>query len=141
VKAVRHDHRLPTARFRRVVKAGLTLPGVVLAARYDGSTVLKVAGCFMAGLASHPSAEPDSLVIRAEPEARALWLEEAPDVYYLTEYYGRYPLVLIRLSKVEPAALRELLALSWRLTLEKARPRRPTERAANPRSILPRRAP
>lgn len=89
----------------------------------------------MAGLAGHPSAEPDSLVIRAEPEERELWLEEAPAVYYLTEHYARYPVVLVRLSKVEPQALRELLAVSWRLTLEKARPRRPADRAATSRSL------
>ena len=131
MRPVRQYRRLTTARFRRVVQAGLTLPGVALATRYDGSPVLRLAGCFMAAPASRPSAEPDSLVIRDDPEERALWLEEAPDVYYLTEYYRRYPLVLVRLSKVEPSALRELLALSWRLTIPKT-PRRRTERARPP---------
>ena len=141
MRPVRQYRRLTTARFRRVVQAGLTLPGVALATRYDGSPVLRLAGCFMAAPASHPSAEPDSLVIRADPEERALWLEEAPDVYYLTDFYRRYPLVLVRLTRVAPSALRDLLASSWRLTARKARPHRRTERAAKPRSILPRLAP
>ena len=141
MKRVRHDRPLTPPSFRRVVQAGLTLPGVTLATRYDGSPVLRLAGCFMAAPASHPSAEPDSLVIRADPEERALWLEEAPDVYYLTDFYRRYPLVLVRLTRVAPSALRDLLASSWRLTARKARPHRRTERAAKPRSILPRLAP
>jgi hypothetical protein len=77
--------RLLTAMFRRVVKAALTLPGVALATQYDGSPALRLAGCCMAAGRSHPSAEPGFLVIRADPEERALWLEETPDVYYLAE--------------------------------------------------------
>lgn len=68
-------------------------------------------------------------------------LEEAPDVYYLPDAYRRYPLVLVRLTRVVPSALHELLASPWRLTARKARPHRWTERAARPRSILPRLAP
>ena len=42
-----------------VVKAvGLTLPDVEAATKYDGSPVLKRGGSFMAGIATHPSAEP-----------------------------------------------------------------------------------
>lgn len=77
----------------------------------------------MAALASHPSAEPDSLVIRADPDERALWVGEAPDVYYLTDFYRRHPVVLVRLANVTPSALRDLLASSWRLTVPKTRAR------------------
>lgn len=71
--------------FRRVVREALTRPGVALETRYDGSPVLRLEGCFLAAPASHPSASADSLVVRADPDARALWLEEAPDTYYVTE--------------------------------------------------------
>ena len=46
--------------------AGLTLPDIEAATRYDGSPILEAGGCFVAGLASHPSAEPGSLVVRAD---------------------------------------------------------------------------
>lgn len=121
--------RLATPQFRRVVRVALTLPDVELATRYDGAPVLRLGDCFMAGPASHPSAERDSLVVRADPDARALWLEDAPDAYYVTEYYGRYPLVLVRVAHLNDAALRDVLATSWRLTLRKARPRRAGGRA------------
>jgi hypothetical protein len=82
------------------------LPNVEAATKYDGSPVLKVGGRFMAGLATHPSAEPDTLVVRHGLEEREWLLEEAPETYYLTDYYRRYPLVLVRLSRIEPEALR-----------------------------------
>ena len=49
---------------------GLALPDVEATIKHDGSPVLKVDGMFMAGLAMHPSAEPDTLVVRARLEDR-----------------------------------------------------------------------
>jgi hypothetical protein len=110
-----------SSSFDVVEKIGLALPGVEAATRYDGSRVLKVAGVFMAGLATHSSAEPNTLVVRAGLDERESFIEEAPDTYYLTEYYRRYPLVLVRLERVTREALRELLSSSYRLTLPKTR--------------------
>ena len=124
--------RLQSNAFDIVNKVGLTLPDVEVATRYDGSPVLKVAGVFMAGLATHSSAEPNTLVIRADPEARELFIEEAPDTYYLTDYYRRYPLVLVRLEQVNHETLRELLSSSHRLTLPKTRLRPRVRRPPKP---------
>src|SRR5437867_357449 len=112
------------ASFEMVKEVGLALPDVEAAIRYDGSPVLKVRGCFMAGLATHPSAEPAMLVVRVDLEERAWLLEDAPETYCVTDYYRKYPLVLVRLSRVDRDALRDLLAVSWRLTAKKARKRR-----------------
>ena len=109
--------------FDKVRRAGLTLPGVEAATRYDGSPVLRVGGAFMAGFASHPSAEPGTLVVRVRPEDRVHLLDEAPETYYVTEYYAPHPVVLARLSRLDEAALHDLLAVSRRLTLPKARGR------------------
>jgi len=110
--------------FDIVRNVGLTLPDVEATTKYDGSPVLKVDGMFMAGLATHPSAEPDTLVVRAGLEERDRLVEDAPETYYLTDYYRSYPLVLVRLSCVEPDALHDLLSVSWRMTMAKARKRR-----------------
>jgi hypothetical protein len=118
------DRRKRTDAFDIVRTVGQTLPDVEATTRYDGSPVLKVAGCFMAGLATHGSAEPNTLVVRADFEDRQWLIEDAPDTYYLTDYYRRYPLILVRLSRVDRAALRDLLSVSWRLTVAKARPSR-----------------
>jgi hypothetical protein len=104
-----------------IVRAvGLTLPGVLAATKYDGSPALQVGGCFMAGLAMHPSAQPDTLVVRVCVEERHMLLEDAPEPYYLTDYYRPHPVVLVRLANVDRDALHDLLAVSRRLTLEKA---------------------
>jgi hypothetical protein len=108
------------AAFDAVSAVGRTLPDVEAAIRYDGSPVLKAAGCFMAGLATHPSAEPGTLVVRVNLEDRRLLLEEAPETYYMTDSYQRYPVVLARLSRLDREALRDLLAISWRLTIAKS---------------------
>ena len=114
----------PADTFETVRTVGLTLPDVEATTRYDGSPVLKVHGIFMAGLASHPSAEPATLVVRVAFEEREWLMEDAPDTYYVTDYYRRYPLVLVRLSRLDRDALRDLLSVSRRLAAAKAR-RRP----------------
>jgi hypothetical protein len=133
--------RRPTNAFEIVRRIGLTLPDVEAATRYDGAPVLKVAGVFMAGLATHASAEPDTLVVRADLEDRESFIEDAPDTYYLTDFYRRYPLVLVRLKRVGRDALRELLMLSHRLTMPKTRlrqrRRRPSGKPIHSRSPWP----
>ena len=114
---------ISTDAFETVKAVGLTLPDVEATTKYDGSPVLKLGGCFMAGLAMHPSAEPDTLVVRVGDEEREWLIEDAPETYYLTDYYRRYPLVLVRLSRIDRDALRDLLSVSWRLTAAKVRKR------------------
>jgi hypothetical protein len=124
--------------FAIVKSVGLALPGVEATVRYDGSPVLKAGGCFLAGLATHPSAEPGSLVVRMDPEERTLLLEDAPETYYVTDDYRRHPVVLVRLSRIDRDALRDVLTVSWRLTLAKARDRRkPGGRARTRGAVTP----
>lgn len=129
---MKHDWKDP---FDAVRDVGLTMPGVVASTKYDGSPVLKMRGCFMAGLATHESAEADTLVVRSGLEERDRLIEDAPDAYYLTDYYRGHPLVLVRLSHVDRHALRDLLCVSWRMAAAKVGKRRvaaKTTRAARP---------
>lgn len=112
--------------FDIVRTVGLGLPDVEAATKYDGSQMLKVHGRFMAGIATHRSAEPGTLVVRYDVEARASLLEEAPESYYVTDYYQPYPVVLVRLSRIDRDALHDLLSVSRRLTLPKTRRARHT---------------
>lgn len=41
--------------------------------------------------------------------------------YYVTDHVRRYPIVLVRLSRIDRDALRDLLSVSWWLTSAKAR--------------------
>jgi hypothetical protein len=129
--------QLVTAAFDIVRTVGLALPDVEATTKYDGSPVLRVDGIFMAGLAMHPSAEPGTLVVRAGLEERERLVEDAPEAYYLTDYYRSYPLVLVRLSRVEPDALHDLLSVSLRLATAKARKRRSPLHSADRSSLAP----
>jgi hypothetical protein len=120
----RPTRQKPADAFDAVRTVGLALPDVQTAMKYDGSPVLKAGGIFMAGLATHCSAEPETLVVRMGFEERAWLLEDAPETYYVTDYYRSYPVVLVRLSRVDRGALRDLLSVSWRLALAKSRKRR-----------------
>jgi hypothetical protein len=129
-RALSAPTRKAAKAFDVVRVVGLELPEVEATTRYDGSPVLKIGGCFMAGLASHRSAEPGSLVARVDVEERERLLEDAPETYYVTDYYRPYPIVLVRLAHIDRDALRDLLSVSWRLTVAKgrrSRPRRPRE--------------
>ncbi len=130
MKKLRLAKQPVSTAFDLVKLAGLALPNVAADTKYDGSPVLRVAGIFMAGLAMHPSAEPDTLVVRAALDDRDRLVEDAPETYYLTPYYRSYPLVLVRLSGVQPDALGDLLAVSWRLAIAKAPARRRAADAA-----------
>lgn len=114
---------MTTDPFAAVRAIGLTLPDVVAEIRYDGSPVLKAGGSFMAGLATDESAEAGTLVVRCGVDDRRLLLEDAPETYYVTDFYAKYPLVLVRLCEVTDDALRDLLSVSRAMALEKSRRR------------------
>lgn len=116
--------RSPSTSWNAVRSVGLGLPGVEAAIRYDGASILKVDGRFMAGLATHPSAEPDTLVVKFDVDERQPLLEDAPEIYYLTDYYRPYPVLLARLARLDADALRDLLSVSRRTVLRKSARRR-----------------
>jgi len=86
-----------------------------------GQPALKVRGKMFACVPSHKSAEPDSLAVRTDFEQRAELLAADPDVYYITEHYEGYPAVLVRLSRVQPDVLKDLLAMAHRVVLRDTR--------------------
>ena len=83
------------------------------------SPCFKALGKLMACIAIHKSAEPDTLAVRVDFDSRAAMIEEAPDIYYLTDHYVDYPFVLVRMNRIEPQALKDLLGMAWRLSTTK----------------------
>jgi len=84
--------------FDTVRNIGLTFPGVEESTAY-GSPVLKVHGKILAGIA----------VNRSDPE-----------VYYVTDHYVGNA-VLVRLSRVNPSVLRDLLGMAYKFVTRNAR--------------------
>jgi hypothetical protein len=100
-----------TINFDTVRKIGLALPGVEESTAY-GSPALKVRGKLLACVPTHRSAEPGSLAVRIDFDTRAELLAADPDVYYVTDHYLNYTSVLVRLSRVTPDVLRDLLGMA-----------------------------
>jgi hypothetical protein len=94
-----------------VRKIDLALPGVQESTAY-GAPALKVRGKLLACVPTHRSAEPGSLAVRVGFDDRAELLAAAPDVYYVTDHYLNYSAVLVRLSRVTPDVLRDLLGMA-----------------------------
>jgi|ERR1022692_3541379 hypothetical protein len=100
-----------TISFDAVRKIGLTLPGVEESTAY-GAPALKVRGRLLACVPTHRSAEPGSLAVRVDFDDRAELLAAAPNVYYVTDHYLGYSAVLVRMSRVTPDVLRDLLGMA-----------------------------
>jgi hypothetical protein len=99
--------------FKRVEAIGRTLPDVEVTTTW-GKAALKVRGRMFVCMASHKSAEPDTMVVMMDFATRDMLIEEDPAVYYLKEHYVGYPCVLVRLSRVHPDALRDLVVSAHR---------------------------
>ena len=97
--------------FDTVRDTGLTLPGVEQSTAF-GAPALKIRGKLMACLPTHRSAEPDSVLLRVGFGDRSELLAAAPDVYYVTDHYVGYTAVLVRMSRVTPDLLRDLLGMA-----------------------------
>ncbi len=116
-----------TISFDTVRDIALTLPGVEESTAY-GVPALKVNGKLMASVPANRSAEPASLVVRVDLDDRAELLAGDPAVYYVTDHYVGYSAVLVRLSRVTPDALRDLLGMAYKFVTRKAAPRLPARK-------------
>src|SRR5207237_7071107 len=84
-----------------------------------GSPALKIRGKLLACIPVHRSAEADSVAVRIDFARRDELSNTAPDVYYLTDHYVNYPVVLVRLSRIHADARRALLRMAWRFVATK----------------------
>src|SRR5258708_7499613 len=117
-----------TIKIHTVRRIGLWLPGVEETTAY-GQPGLKIRGKLLACLPAHRSAEPGSLVVRVEFDDRAELLAAAPDAYYVTDHYVGYNAVLVRLSRVSPDMLRDLLGMAYKFVAKSAAPRSPAAKS------------
>jgi hypothetical protein len=106
--------------FKAVESIGRTLPDVEVTTAY-GQPSLKVHGKMFVCIASHKSAEPNTLVVMMDFVDRDALIEDDPGTYYLKDHYVNYPCVLVRLSRVHPDALRDLVIGAHRFVSAKAR--------------------
>ena len=98
------------AAFEAVRRIALALEKVEEGTSY-GTPAFKVSGELFVRM--HQDGE--SLVVRTDFEQREELMVADPETYYITEHYLNYEWILIRLSRVQPDALRDLIRMAWRL--------------------------
>jgi len=96
--------------FDTVRDVARALDGAVEGTSY-GTPAFRVRGTLFLRLRE----DGDSLVVRMEHGERDDLLAADPETYYITDHYLDYPWILVRLSRVHPDALRDLLRSAWRL--------------------------
>jgi hypothetical protein len=120
--------------FDTVRSIGLSLPDVEEGTAY-GSPALKLRGKLLTCLPTHRSAEPNSLAVSIEFDKRSVLMASVPETYYFTDHYRNYPIVLVRLSRIGPDELRNLLELAWQFVDAQTRGRgRSARKRGEPRS-------
>ncbi len=101
--------RTAGATFEQFRAIALALPGVEEGSSY-GTPGFRVKKRFMARLR-----EEDVLVLTPVDEIeKEFLLDTQPETYFITDHYRGYPAILIRLSQVHIADLRDLVERSWR---------------------------
>jgi hypothetical protein len=114
--------------FDAAIAIGRALPDVEVTTTW-GASALKVRGKLFACVAINKSAEPNSMVVRMDMAQRDLLIEEDPATYYLTDHYVDYPCVLVRLSRVSPESLRDLISGAHRFISATAPAKRRSSRS------------
>jgi hypothetical protein len=102
--------------FDDIRKLALTWPEVEDSTSY-GTAALKVRKKLLARLRE----DGDSLVVLGVPlDERDMLVESQPKLFYFTDHYKDYPIVLVRLSKAKRASVEPLLRRRWRELASKA---------------------
>jgi hypothetical protein len=106
--------RATTPRARGVTWAtvrtlALALDGVEESTSY-GTPAFKRKGKLLARLRE----DGETLVVRADQDARDLLVASEPETFFFTDHYASHPWVLIRLACVSRAALAAVLEEAWR---------------------------
>ncbi|HEX3682394.1 MAG TPA: MmcQ/YjbR family DNA-binding protein [Bryobacteraceae bacterium] len=117
-----------TSLFEVVRKLGSQLPKVEESTTF-GKPSLKVQGKMFVCMASHKSAEPDSLVVRTDFEQRTELLAADPRIYYITDHYRDYPAVLVRLPQITRDVLQDLLGMAYRFVTRESNKQRKKARS------------
>ena len=101
--------------FDDVRKIALAWPEVEDGTSY-GTPALKVRRKMLVRLKE----DGDSLVMPGVPrEERDMLVEREPKIFYFTDHYREYPMVLVRLSKASRGIVEPLLRRHWRTLASK----------------------
>jgi hypothetical protein len=104
--------------FEKVREIALSLDGVEEYTCY-GTPAFRVSKKIFARLHQ----DNESLIVRMDADQREALISMDPDTYYTTDHYKGHEWLLVRLSRVEPDALRRLLEHAYNMRAAKKRTR------------------
>lgn len=90
-----------------IAEFAMALPGVTLGTSY-GTPALRVKKTLIARLR-----EDGAMVLKVEDGLRETLLETQPEIFYTTEHYTGYPVLLVRLKAADVAQLLALVERAW----------------------------
>ena len=101
----------PGPAYKRVVQLALKLPGVEESTSY-GTPALKVKGRFMCRLRTEAEG---ALALCCDFVDRQMLITANPSIFFVTDHYINYPMILVRLDKIRRTMLPDLLRRAWRI--------------------------
>jgi hypothetical protein len=100
--------------FETVRQLALALPGVEEGTAYR-TPAFRVRKKLLARLRE----DGETLAVMMEFGDREFRLQSDPAVFYITDHYAGYPMILVRLAKVDPNDLRDIIRGGWRMVAPK----------------------
>jgi hypothetical protein len=97
--------------YERYLKIALALPGAEAVTSY-GTPGVKIKGKILSRWRTEAEG---ALAIRCDFLDRQILLQIQPDVFFLTDHYLNYPMILVRLNKVSKDVLTDVTERAWRL--------------------------
>jgi hypothetical protein len=89
-------------------------PGVEEGPCY-GTPGFRVKGKFLARIRE----DGETLAIKCGDDERDFRMKADPKTFFVTDHYRGYPMVLVRLARVDRADLKEIIEQAWRLNAPK----------------------
>jgi hypothetical protein len=114
--------------FERIRKIGLELPGVTDSST-RGNVALKANGTLMVWMPDKKSLDPGTVAFRAEDEDRDELIAADPETYYVTDHYLGYNTVLVRGTRVNADALRDLVGMAHKFAARRKPARSPAKKS------------
>ncbi len=115
-KRITHLQGAPKRQFERICRVALKLPGVEISTSY-GTPALKANGKLMGRLRTEAEG---ALALKCDFFDREILLQADPQAFFLIDHYLNYPMILVRLDKVRPDAVPDLLQRAWKMATRKS---------------------
>jgi hypothetical protein len=100
-----------TRNYERYLKIALDLPGAEAGTSY-GTPSVKIRGKILSRWRTEAEG---ALAIRCDFLDRQILLQTQPEVFFLTDHYVNYPMVLVRMEKISRNVLIDVVERAWRL--------------------------